>query len=93
MSLAHKILEDTDIVVSDEARQRINSARAYDISFMVKKRLGPSHSMDDVDMLVHMIAEAIDAKVSVTQDYIVSYLRSRGRSRHRAEQLAADLLK
>jgi hypothetical protein len=93
MSLAQRIAVDTDLEVSDEARQRINSARTYDISFLVKKRLGDGYTTDDVDMLVEMIRDALENNHTLAKDYILTYLKSRGRSGHRAEQLASALLK
>jgi hypothetical protein len=79
--------------VSAEAKKRLNSARARDIAFIVKQRLGRSDPSDDIDMIVEMIQEAEEQHRPITRESMVEYLRRRGRSPHRAEQLTALLFK
>jgi hypothetical protein len=92
MALTQKIDMEAD-TISQEARERINSARIRDISFLVKQRIGSGFSAEDVEMLVDAIQQALGNGDVPTKSYVLTYLRSRGRSPDRSEQLASALLK
>lgn len=79
--------------VSAEAKERLDSARARDIAFVVKQRLGKPGPNEDVIMIVEMIRDAEVHGHALTPKYVVGYLMSRGRSPHRAEILTSLLFK
>jgi len=79
--------------VGTEARQRLDSARARDIAFVVKQRLRKPGPNEDVIMIVEMIRDAEAHGQNLTPKYVVGYLISRGRSPLRAEILTSLLFK
>jgi hypothetical protein len=82
-----------ELNVSNEAKQRLDSARARDIAFVVKRRLGKPGPNEDVIMIVEMIRDAEVRGHDLTPRYVVGYLISRGRSHLRAEMLTSLLFK
>lgn len=93
MSLAQKIPPmETAPDVSDEAKQRLSSARHRDIAFAVKRRIGNRFSADDVEMLVAVVVRVVSEHQSLNRDLIVKYLRDLGRSPQKSEELAAALV-
>lgn len=78
--------------VSAGAKRRIESAHIHDVSFVIKQRLGAKGPSDDVDMLVEMFLEADRSNRPINKQHVIEYLRSRGRSLHKAEHLASALL-
>jgi hypothetical protein len=93
MSLAQRISPMDDVQeVSNEARERLSSARHRDIAFAVKRRIGDRFSADDVEMLVTIVVEAVADRKPLSQPLIVKCLRDYGRSPQKSEELAAALL-
>jgi len=83
---------DTDDIVSDEARERINSARFRDIAFAVRRRLAAANASlatdDNVDALTAILLDASDRGIRVTPAEMEKALRGQwGRSPDRAEAL------
>lgn len=93
MSVAQRIIVDDIAEVSQEAKDRLSSARAHDISFIIKQRLGKTGTPEDVDMLVEMVLHAEEAQHPLTLQYMNDYLRSRGRTAHKAELLISALIR
>ncbi|MCP2219918.1 hypothetical protein [Bradyrhizobium elkanii] len=91
MGLAVKLSFD-DPSVSAEAKKRLDSARAHDIAFVVKQRLGRADPQD-VEMIVEMILAAEQHRHPLTPDHMRAYLRERNRSPHKVEQLTTLLFK
>ncbi len=79
--------------ISAEAKQRLESARARDIAFVVKQRLGKPEPTEDVILIVEMIRNAEVHGHDLTPKYAFSYLMSRGRSPNRARLLTSLLFK
>jgi hypothetical protein len=93
MSLAQKFPTMDDVQeVSDEAKQRLSSARHRDIAFAVKRRIGDSFSADDVEMLVKIVVKTVTEGQSLSRPLVVKCLRDLGRSPQKSEELAAALV-
>jgi hypothetical protein len=93
MSLAQRIFPMDEVQeVSNEARERLSSARHRDIAFAVKRRIGDGFSAEDVEMLVTIVVKAVSDRQPLTQPLIVKCLRDFGRSPQKSEELAAALM-
>jgi hypothetical protein len=95
MSLAQRLFPvdqvQADTEVSQEARDRLNSARVRDLSFAIKRRIGDGYSPGDVDMLVTIVLKASSQRQTLTKDLVLKNLRDLGRSPQKAEELASAL--
>jgi hypothetical protein len=81
-----------DEQVSQEARDRLNSARARDLAFAIKRRIGDRHEAGDIDMLLNIVLKAATQRQRLTKDFVVKNLREQGRSPQKAEELSSALL-
>jgi len=95
MTLAQRLFPvdqvQADAEVSQEARERLKSARVRDLSFAIKRRIGHDYGDGDVDMLLGIVLKAAGQKQALTKELVQQSLRELGRSPQRAEELASAL--
>lgn len=91
MSAAHKLMENPEHRISDEAQRRVASARVREFAFDLKKFVGRHHvEATDLEMLARAILDEIDhAGTRVQREAVVNRLVKFGRSKSKAEHLAS----
>jgi hypothetical protein len=63
---------DGDVIVSEEARRRVDTARVRDLAFKIKSSL--NYDDDDAEALARVLIEAADRGITATRAYVYQRL-------------------
>jgi len=83
-------MDNDEVVVSDEARRRVDTARVRDFAFRIKKAL-PGFSDDEAEALAQVVIEASDQGIKATRPLVTRRLIEMGRSPDDAANISRAL--
>jgi hypothetical protein len=90
MSVAQrKVMDDDDVMVSDDARRRVDMARIRELSFSIKKAIG----IDDerAEALAVVLIEAKGKGITPTRGLVFDRLREMGVPLEAASEISSIL--
>lgn len=80
-------MDTGDVVVSDEARRRVDTARVRDVAFKIKN-LFEGFDDDDAEALARVLLEASETGIAVSADFVYKRLIQLGRSPETAKRVS-----
>jgi hypothetical protein len=90
-ALGQRIMDDNDdIVVTDETRHRVDTARVRDIAIRLKG-LFKNKKDDDIEALASVLIEAQQEGAKATREFVLQRLLDRGIDQQVARDLSGNL--
>lgn len=83
-------MADDDVIVSDEAKRRVDVARVRDVAFQIKKAI-PDYNDDDAEALARVLLSAAQQGVKPNRAFGIALLLKDGLLRKDADRIVRAL--